>query len=694
MPLTARLLSLVALAVLPALGIGAYNEYSSRQAREAEVKEQAVRLANTATGEMRQIVEGVHRVAATLAQITTISDAATGASPPQACADLLVRLRREYPGELDVGIVNRDGRIVCTSGGSVNIGRLTGSHLRRAMDTGGFVVGSYGEAPGGQRFLSFAYPIRSQANEIVGAVVPGLRLPWLADHMQRRFAGQDAVLAISDRNLVYLLRLPQGEPDMVGKASPPEGRGFVAMAGKGAVEITGVDKVSRLAAVASLAISPDSAQQPDLFIATGISRSAAFAPINEATRRVLLLLGLSLILALVAGVVGGRLFVGRPVNRLVAAAARWREGDYTQRAEIAPSQGEFTRLASAFNSMAEQIEARERELRSSEERFRSLASLVPSFIWFADPDGSLQYLNDRWYEYTGQTRDEALPHGWAEALHPDDRDRTLAAWESSRARGVLYEIEIRYRRSDGTYRWFLARAEPMRDESGRTTSWFGSSTDIDAIKQSEQHRTTLIHELNHRVKNTLATVQSLASNSLRAIEPKGARSALEGRLLALSKTHDVLTRENWEGAELHEVVAEVTRPYGEDGKDRFDIDGPILRLRPNTAVPLSMALHELCTNAVKYGALSTAAGRVAITWDVSETAKGRLLRLRWQESGGPDVVVPKHKGFGMRLLEQGIARELDGSVEMHYARSGVTCVIEAPVPTINDAVVIPFSSAS
>jgi two-component sensor histidine kinase len=84
---------------------------------------------------------------------------------------------------------------------------------------------------------------------------------------------------------------------------------------------------------------------------------------------------------------------------------------------------------------------------------------------------------------------------------------------------------------------------------------------------------------------------------------------------------------------------------------------------------------------------------VAITWDVSETAKGRLLRLRWQESGGPDVVVPKHKGFGMRLLEQGIARELDGSVEMHYARSGVTCVIEAPVPTINDAVVIPFSSA-
>jgi type II secretory pathway pseudopilin PulG len=149
MPLTARLLSLVALAVLPAIGIGAYNEYTIRQTREAEVKEQAVRLANNATSEMRQIVEGVHRVAATLAQITTISEAAAGVSPPQACADLLVRLRQEYPGEVDVGVVNRDGRIVCTSGGTVNIGRLTGSHLRRAMDTGGFVVGATGRLPVG-----------------------------------------------------------------------------------------------------------------------------------------------------------------------------------------------------------------------------------------------------------------------------------------------------------------------------------------------------------------------------------------------------------------------------------------------------------------------------------------------------------------------------------------------------------------
>jgi two-component sensor histidine kinase len=147
------------------------------------------------------------------------------------------------------------------------------------------------------------------------------------------------------------------------------------------------------------------------------------------------------------------------------------------------------------------------------------------------------------------------------------------------------------------------------------------------------------------VKNTLTTVQSLASSSLRSGGGEEARVALEGRILALSKTHDVLTRENWGGAELGEVVDEVTRPYRADGDRRFEIAGPCLRLRPNTALSLSMALHELCTNAVKYGALSNDTGRVAITWDVSETAAGLLLRLHWREHGGPAVVVHSRRAL-------------------------------------------------
>jgi two-component sensor histidine kinase len=128
------------------------------------------------------------------------------------------------------------------------------------------------------------------------------------------------------------------------------------------------------------------------------------------------------------------------------------------------------------------------------------------------------------------------------------------------------------------------------------------------------------------------------------------------------------------------VVDEVTRPYRHEGADRFAIDGPALQLSPGVALSLSMALHELCTNAVKYGALSNEAGQVAISWETTRAPSGATLRLRWQESGGPAVVEPAERGFGTRLLERGIASELGGSVEIKYGASGLTCMIEAPVP--------------
>jgi two-component sensor histidine kinase len=152
--------------------------------------------------------------------------------------------------------------------------------------------------------------------------------------------------------------------------------------------------------------------------------------------------------------------------------------------------------------------------------------------------------------------------------------------------------------------------------------------------------------------------------------------------LALSKTHDVLTRENWGGAELQEVAEEVVRPYRQTGDERFEIGGPVLRLTPGMALSLSMALHELCTNAVKYGALSNTRGRVSITWTLASSTADAVLRLLWQESGGPPVVEPRDKGFGTRLLERGIARELGGTVEIRYAPAGLVCIIEAPMPIL------------
>lgn len=201
------------------------------------------------------------------------------------------------------------------------------------------------------------------------------------------------------------------------------------------------------------------------------------------------------------------------------------------------------------------------------------------------------------------------------------------------------------------------------------------------LRQRETARRLLVDELNHRVKNTLATVQSIAAQSFKGLSDVDSvgRPVFEARLFALARTHDVLTRENWAGAELHAIVAEVIRPYAEDGERRFAVEGPQVRLVPRCALALSMALHELCTNAAKYGALTASDGQVAIRWRVEAGRDGPQLELAWQEREGPPVDAPTRRGFGSRLIERGLAAELGGRTEIRYERSGVACTISAPI---------------
>jgi two-component sensor histidine kinase len=190
----------------------------------------------------------------------------------------------------------------------------------------------------------------------------------------------------------------------------------------------------------------------------------------------------------------------------------------------------------------------------------------------------------------------------------------------------------------------------------------------------------LINELNHRVKNTLATVQSISAQTLRTADNKEeAREALEMRLLALSRAHDVLTRESWEGADLIEVISRALEPYQVLGERRFDITGPHVRLTPRMSLALAMALHELATNAVKYGALSNKAGTVEVSWTMQNGAAPPRLRLRWTETGGPPVIAPRRRGFGSRLIERSLAQDLDGQVEIAFPPTGVVCTVNAPV---------------
>jgi len=257
---------------------------------------------------------------------------------------------------------------------------------------------------------------------------------------------------------------------------------------------------------------------------------------------------------------------------------------------------------------------------------------------------------------------------------PEDLARidaeTFAAIEAGQD---LVNYEFRIHRDDGAVRWIEGAARFIFDPSGEAVRIVGTNVDITHRKVAEQHQALLINELNHRVKNTLAIVQAIAWQSFRSGGmSKPAREAFEGRLAALAAAHDVLTRQNWEAGSIAQIVTEAVAPQ-DPGDGRMTLSGPLVDLEPKTAVALALAVHELATNAVKYGALSSPEGRVEVRW----TAERGLLRLSWRETGGPPVKGPIQRGFGARLLEQGLAEELGGAVRLEFLPEGVLCSVEA-----------------
>jgi two-component sensor histidine kinase len=242
-------------------------------------------------------------------------------------------------------------------------------------------------------------------------------------------------------------------------------------------------------------------------------------------------------------------------------------------------------------------------------------------------------------------------------------------------------VEKRYIRKDGHEVWVEDAASRVDDPSGEPLYGISVIQDISERKKAEELQRLLIHELNHRVKNTLATVQSITTQTLRGSEtPMETREALESRLFALSRVHNVLTRENWEGALLHEIIGDVIEPYSSGREGRIRWHGGRVHLTPRMALALSMAVHELATNAAKYGALSNGSGEVHLTWMVDHTPMPSLLLLRWEEKGGPAVKPPSRQGFGARLIERSLAHDLNGQVRIEYAPAGLVCSVEAPLP--------------
>jgi two-component sensor histidine kinase len=219
--------------------------------------------------------------------------------------------------------------------------------------------------------------------------------------------------------------------------------------------------------------------------------------------------------------------------------------------------------------------------------------------------------------------------------------------------------------------WKRSEAAMARDVAERT--WAAVER-----AQAEQRQRLLINELNHRVKNTLATVQAIAYQTLKGEVPLAeARARFEARLLALSRAHSLLTARNWEGATLARVVADATE-YLAAEPGRFEVGGDELMLSPRAALALTLAFHELSTNAAKYGALSVEGGTVSISW----RAEDGMLRIVWKERGGPPVVEPALRGFGSRLIERGLTGDLGGKAALAFESDGLSCTIEAALGSV------------
>ena len=456
------------------------------------------------------------------------------------------------------------------------------------------------------------------------------------------------------------------------------------------------------------------------------------------------------------------------------------------------AQGELIWLLAVSRDITRQKQ-NEDAVRISEQRFRALADNMAQFAWLADASGYIYWYNQRWFDYTGTTLDEMRGWGWQSVHHPEHIERVSRKYKSCLERGNLWEDTFPLRGADGTYRWFLSRAVPMRDDNDNVILWCGTNTDItehrnaslrirqlariielsheailvwsmeDGIvlwnrgceelygyKQAEalgksshellqtnhsvpydefdaalktegawtgeirqiandgsevwvdsrqelirvggstivletnrditdrriadETRNLLMGELNHRVKNTLAVVQSIASQTARTSRDVAQFvERFNGRLHALSCSHNVLTHANWTGASLQELVDAQLQIVSPDCL-RVTASGPDIFLPPQAALQLTLILHELATNAAKHGALSNPWGRVTINW-AHHNDDASKVRLSWREIGGPPVTVPTAAGFGLTLIER-TGRSPQIKSELTFDPLGLQCDLD------------------
>jgi PAS domain S-box-containing protein len=328
------------------------------------------------------------------------------------------------------------------------------------------------------------------------------------------------------------------------------------------------------------------------------------------------------------------------------------------------------------------------QLHETERRLNAVLNNASVAIFLMDDRQHCVYMNRSAELLTGFSLTEVLErdcplHDIVHHTYPDGRPFPLSECAIDRAfpENNQERGEEVFVHKDGHFYPVGFTASPIRDDAAKIIGTIIEVRDITEEKAAAERQRLLTNELNHRVKNTLATVQSIAAQTFRGKADQAARQMFDARMVALSNTHNVLTSQNWESAGLRSVVESALAPHALAELDtaRFDLAGPDTRLHPKVAVTLAMALHELMTNAAKYGALSAPDGQVRVHWTLHQRPEGERLDLTWMESGGPAVVEPTRRGFGTRLIERQLPMEFDGSAVIDFPATGVVCRLAIPL---------------
>jgi PAS domain S-box-containing protein len=326
--------------------------------------------------------------------------------------------------------------------------------------------------------------------------------------------------------------------------------------------------------------------------------------------------------------------------------------------------------------------AAKESLVASERRLRRVLDQLFAFVGVLTPEGILQQANRAPLEGAGIALEEVIgqpfdqTYWWSYDAGVQARLRE-AMRRAAEGEAVRYEVPVRM--AGGRLLTIDFQIAPLRDDEGRIVGLIPSAIDIDERKRGERQRELLINELNHRVKNTLAVVQGLAFQTFRnANDPAASLTVFQARLAALAAAHNLLTAASWENTSLEAMARQIVTATCGQGR-HVTLSGPPIELAPKRALTLALALHELCTNAVKYGALSGRSGHVGIEWSVSGRCEP-MLRLVWREHGGPPVAPPRRKGFGLRMIERVLAEEFDGEVTLSFDREGLVCTMTGSLP--------------